>query len=202
MHKHLYYIHHHHHHRHTNTSTRFIYTRSLNITLSKCYQKRHSSNENSIAHRAKFNCKKYIQICIDSKTSCHTNRVVFDIEQYTDREFIIDTCCLSFYIRLQYRINGDTNKFVLFSNSVLVNIWCNFPKRKKQKKKIEMYTLAYAQLDFNKPAFHAYALWTAVIALKMLYLSMHTAFFRFKNQVSQNILNCFDREKLIYKFFI
>lgn len=38
-------------------------------------------------------------------------------------------------------------------------------------------------IDFKNPVFMAYAFWSTVLALKMMYLSVHTAIFRFKNQV-------------------
>lgn len=47
-----------------------------------------------------------------------------------------------------------------------------------------MHIAAYTLIDFDKPVFRAYALWTAILLMKMMYLSMHTAFYRFKNQVS------------------
>ncbi|XP_055298552.1 microsomal glutathione S-transferase 1-like [Sitodiplosis mosellana] len=47
-------------------------------------------------------------------------------------------------------------------------------------------TLAYQLIDFKNPVFLAYTLWSVTLALKMMYLSMHTAIFRFKNQTFAN----------------
>lgn len=44
-------------------------------------------------------------------------------------------------------------------------------------------TPVYKLIDLNNPVFASYALWTTVLALKMFYMSLHTAFHRFKNQV-------------------
>lgn len=42
---------------------------------------------------------------------------------------------------------------------------------------------AFELIDFKNPVFMSYAFWSAVLAVKMMYLSIHTAIFRFKNQV-------------------
>lgn len=44
-------------------------------------------------------------------------------------------------------------------------------------------TPAYKLIDLNNPVFASYALWTTFLALKMFYMSLHTGFHRFKNQV-------------------
>lgn len=44
-------------------------------------------------------------------------------------------------------------------------------------------TLTYQLIDFKNPVFLSYALWSVILALKMLYMSVHTAFFRFKTKV-------------------
>lgn len=59
-----------------------------------------------------------------------------------------------------------------------------------------MHTAAYNLIDFDKPVFRSYALWTAILVLKMMYLSLHTAFYRFKNQVSTSILRQCHRKML------
>lgn len=38
-------------------------------------------------------------------------------------------------------------------------------------------------IDFKNPVFMAYAFWGTALALKMLFMSIYTAIFRFKNQV-------------------
>lgn len=38
-------------------------------------------------------------------------------------------------------------------------------------------------INFQNPVFSAYAFWSTILAIKMLYLSIHTGIFRFKNQV-------------------
>lgn len=42
-------------------------------------------------------------------------------------------------------------------------------------------------IDFKNPVFSAYAFWSTVLAIKLMYLSVHTAIFRFKNQVRFNL---------------
>lgn len=46
---------------------------------------------------------------------------------------------------------------------------------------------AFELIDFKNPVFLAYAFWSAVLALKVMYMSVHTAIFRFKNQVCFNL---------------
>lgn len=59
-----------------------------------------------------------------------------------------------------------------------------------------MHTAAYNLIDFDKPVFRSFALWTAILVLKMMYLSLHTAFYRFKNQVSSLFLRPCHRNAL------
>lgn len=54
----------------------------------------------------------------------------------------------------------------------------SFVKNLKRK-----MVVAYQLIDFKNPVFLGFALWSVTLALKMMYLSVHTAIFRFKNQV-------------------
>lgn len=52
-------------------------------------------------------------------------------------------------------------------------------------------TLAYQNIDFKNPVFLSFAQWSVILSLKMMYLSVHTAIYRFKNQVWLNLsTNC------------
>lgn len=61
-------------------------------------------------------------------------------------------------------------------------------------------TPAYKLIDFNNPVFTSYALWTTILALKMFYMSLHTAFHRFKNQVGSSKTSHRQIQLVIVKF--
>lgn len=42
---------------------------------------------------------------------------------------------------------------------------------------------AFELIDFKNPVFLSFAFWSTILALKTMYMSVHTAIFRFKNQV-------------------
>lgn len=59
-------------------------------------------------------------------------------------------------------------------------------------------SLVSVLIDFKNPVFHAFAQWSVLLALKMMYMSLHTAFLRFKKQVY--IWHC-DQNEIATFFF-
>lgn len=65
----------------------------------------------------------------------------------------------------------------------LISTKTEFSSKRRKKKINKMPIEAYKLIDYTNPVFVSYGIWTSVLVLKMLYMSVHTAIFRLKNQV-------------------